>query len=246
MLASRSSSRAITRRIVLVPGFWLGAWAWQEVAAELCEQGYEAVALTLPGLDPDDPDRLAVTIDDQARAVLAAVGDEPCAVVAHSGAGLAVSRALDLAPTAVARAIYVDSGPLPDGYVYTPADDPAVRGTEYPLPQWARLREAGVSLDGLDDAALARFRARAVSEPTSVACTALRLADPARRSVPTTVICCSFSAARTRELRDAGTVAMFDELRHVDAEFLDLPTGHWPMWSRPRELAALIAASTAR
>jgi hypothetical protein len=39
---------------------------------------------------------------------------------------------------------------------------------------------------------------------------------------------------------------MFDELRHVDAEFLDLPTGHWPMWSRPRELAALIAASTAR
>ncbi len=38
-------------RFVLVPGFWLGAWAWDPVAAPLRAAGAEVVALTLPGLE---------------------------------------------------------------------------------------------------------------------------------------------------------------------------------------------------
>ena len=37
--------------IVLVPGFWLGAWAWDEVADTLRAEGLEVTALTLPGLE---------------------------------------------------------------------------------------------------------------------------------------------------------------------------------------------------
>ena len=37
--------------IVLVPGFWLGAWAWDEVAAALRADGHQVAALTLPGLE---------------------------------------------------------------------------------------------------------------------------------------------------------------------------------------------------
>ena len=37
-----------TTPIVLVPGFWLGAWAWDEVAAALRADGHEVTALTLP------------------------------------------------------------------------------------------------------------------------------------------------------------------------------------------------------
>jgi hypothetical protein len=33
-------------RFVLVPGFWLGAWAWDEVAAALREAGHDVEALT--------------------------------------------------------------------------------------------------------------------------------------------------------------------------------------------------------
>ena len=39
----------------------------------------------------------------------------------------------------------------------------------------------------------------------------------------------------------------FTELRNVT--WVDLPTSHWPMWSRPQELAAIIgdvATSAAR
>lgn len=28
-----------------------------------------------------------------------------------------------------------------------------------------------------------------------------------------------------------------------DLELVDLPTGHWPMWSRPTDLAAAIATA---
>jgi hypothetical protein len=35
--------------IILVPGFWLGAWAWDEVASDLRAAGHDVTALTLPG-----------------------------------------------------------------------------------------------------------------------------------------------------------------------------------------------------
>ena len=43
--------------IILVPGFWLGAWAWDEVAAKLRADGHAVTALTLPGLESADADR---------------------------------------------------------------------------------------------------------------------------------------------------------------------------------------------
>ena len=42
--------------IILVPGFWLGAWAWDEVADELRTGGHDVTALTLPGLESADAD----------------------------------------------------------------------------------------------------------------------------------------------------------------------------------------------
>lgn len=40
---------------------------------------------------------------------------------------------------------------------------------------------------------------------------------------------------------------MFAEVAHLEhLDFLDLPTGHWPMFSRPRELAQIIAAAASR
>ena len=43
--------------IILVPGFWLGAWAFDEVADKLRADGHEVTALTLPGMESKDTDR---------------------------------------------------------------------------------------------------------------------------------------------------------------------------------------------
>src|SRR6266545_4324564 len=40
--------------IILVPGFWLGAWAWDHVVGALRADGHAVTALTLPGLDSAD------------------------------------------------------------------------------------------------------------------------------------------------------------------------------------------------
>lgn len=56
--------------IILVPGFWLGAWAWDEVAAMLRADGHDVTALTLPGLESVDTDRSAITLSDHVDAIL--------------------------------------------------------------------------------------------------------------------------------------------------------------------------------
>ena len=56
--------------IVLVPGFWLGAWAWDDVVAALREDGHDDVtALTLPGLESADADRSSIALSDHVGAI---------------------------------------------------------------------------------------------------------------------------------------------------------------------------------
>ncbi|WP_107655310.1 alpha/beta fold hydrolase [Nocardia suismassiliense] len=227
-------------RIVLVPGFWLGAWAWDEVAADLRERGNEVRALTLPGLDPADPERLSATLETQAQAIIDAVpATETAVLVSHSGGAAPAYLATDRAPDRFHRAIYVDSAPLPAGFAINPAL--AELGPEWLLPDWPQLEETGNSLEGLDEAALNRFRERAVGEPTTIAAGPLELSDsPARLAIPTTIICNSITAELAKKFRDSGEVPDFTELTRIDADYIDLPTGHWPMWSKPTELADLI------
>ncbi len=72
--------------IVLVPGFWLGAWAWDEVAAALRADGHEVTAVTLPGLESADADRSAITLSDHVDAICQAVraAAAPVVLAVHS------------------------------------------------------------------------------------------------------------------------------------------------------------------
>lgn len=232
--------------IILVPGHWLGAWAWDEVAAHLTATGTRAFPLTLPGLDPADPERRSRTLADQARAIEQALSDagasaaHPVVIVAHSGANAPVSLVLDSHPESVARVVWVDSGPVAPGSIFAPELPAELE--ELPLPPFAEL-EQQASLAGLSDEVLARFRARAVPEPGPVLRAPTELNNAARLSVPTTLVCCSISSAQVLELARAGhpMFAEVAQLRHVAT--VDLPTGHWPMWSRPDDLATLILAA---
>lgn len=228
--------------IILIAGHWLGAWAWDEVVDHLAAAGRRAIPMTLPGLDAADPERATRTLDDQAAAIeqAAASEDEPVVIVAHSGANAPVSLVLDRRPELVGRVVWVDSGPVAPGSVFAP-DLPDDLG-ELPLPPFDALG-AQASLDGLSGHALERFRARAVPEPGPVLRQPVELTNDARLQVPTTLVCCSIPSAQMMELADAGH-PMFAEvaaLQHRD--LIDLPTGHWPMWSRPDDLAQILAAA---
>jgi pimeloyl-ACP methyl ester carboxylesterase len=227
--------------VILVPGYWLGAWAWDEVAALLRERGVNVTAVTLPGLEPDAADRGQVTWADQVAALRKVVeaAAAPPVVVAHSGAGAVLSGVLDADPGSVARAVYVDSGPAADGVAFHPGLPDGLR--ELPLPPWEQLTAGGASLAGLDDGRLAAFRARAVPHPARVAREPVHLVNAERRQVPTTIIACSIESPAMLELARAGQPLFAEVARLGRLDVLDLPTGHWPMWSRPGDLADLLA-----
>ncbi len=229
--------------IILIAGHWLGAWAWDEVVEHLTAAGRRAVPMTLPGLDEGDRERAVRTLDDQAAAIeqAAAAEEQPVVIVAHSGANAPVSLVLDQRPELVRRVVWVDSGPVAPGGVFAP--DLPDELDELPLPPFDALEEQA-SLEGLSSHVLERFRARAVPEPGPVLRQPVELTNDARLKVPTTVVCCSIPSAQLMELANAGH-PMFAEvvkLEHLD--LVDLPTGHWPMWSRPDDLAQLIVAES--
>ena len=233
--------------IVLIAGHWLGAWAWDEVREHLGADLGETIALTLPGLDEDDADRTTRTLDDQAAAILNTIvrqGAQPVVLVAHSGANAPVSLVLDRHPELVHRVVWVDSGPVADGSAFAP-DFPA-EVDELPLPPFDALGQQA-SLAGLSAEDLDRFRARAVPEPATVLRRVVTLTNEDRRKVPTTLVCCSISSEQVREMVRADHPMFAEVGRLENCTFVDLPTGHWPMWSRARDLADTFrAAASAR
>ena len=77
-------------------------------------------------------------------------------------------------------------------------------------------------------------------EPGAAVREAPELGNEARRDVPTVVICTSFTSDQIKAAVAEGYAwtGGIAELR--DVTWVDLPTSHWPMWSRPRELAGII------
>ncbi len=221
--------------LVLVPGHWLGAWAWDAVAADLHGRGHQVTAVTLPGLDPDDPHRASATVAQQAHALRTAIDTAaadglPVVLVAHSGAGYPTSVLLDQDPTALARVIYVDSGPSADGPLSVFDASVPPETDEVPLPPFEQLP---ASLDGLSEADLKRFRERAVPEPGSVMRETVHLTNDSRRDMPSTIIACSYPTEVMMQMASEGHPRMAEVATLRDLELGDLPTGHWPCGAAP-------------
>jgi len=224
-----------TAPIVLVPGFWLGAWAWDEVAAALRADGHDVTALTLPGLESADADRSAITMSDHVDAICEVVSaaEAPVVLAVHSGTGFAGYAASDRLPDRIAAMVYVDSAPG------TGAMDADFNGVEKPLPSQEELADEE-NLDGLSEEQLETFRRRAIPQPGGVLREGAELTNDARLNVPSTVVCTGYTSEQVKAAVEEGYAWLggLTELR--DVTWVDLPTSHWPMWSRPRELAEII------
>jgi pimeloyl-ACP methyl ester carboxylesterase len=154
----------------------------------------------------------------------------------HSAAGFTGYALSDRMPDRIAAMVYVDTapgiGPM----------DPEFAGAEKPM-LWEEI-EQEENLDGLSDDQKETFRQRAVPVPGGVVRGTVDLTNDARRTIPSTVICTAFSAEQyrtyAREHPEWSFLAGIPELH--DVTWVDLPTSHWPMWSRPRELAEIIGA----
>ena len=220
--------------IILVPGFWLGAWAWDEVAAMLRADGHDVTALTLPGMESVEADRSTITLSDHVDAICEAVkaAGAPVVLAVHSAAGFSGYVASDRVPELIAAMVYVDTAPG------KPPLDPGFDAVEKPL-NWEEVA-AEENLDGLTEEQLETFRRRAVPVPGGVLREAIELTNDARLDLPSTIVATGYSSQEYKDAVKEGYpwLAGLTEVR--DITWVDLPTSHWPMWSRPKELAGII------
>jgi len=229
--------------LILIPGFWLDASSWDSVIPALEQAGHRARPLTLPGMESADADRSLITLRDHIDAVVAVIDSlDPAGgkvvLVGHSGGGAVAYGAVDARPDRVDRVVYVDSGPLGDGGVIND-ELPSVNG-EVPLPDWSVFDDE--DLVDLDDELRAAFRARAIPTPLRVATDQQRLSDERRFDVPVTLIACEFPSVMLREWMAQGHPYVAELARIREVDYIDLPTGHWPQFTRPADLGRAILA----
>ena len=230
--------------IVLISGLWLDGSSWVEVVPSLEQAGHRTYALTLPGMESKDADRSKITLRDHVDAVVKVIdsfdpAEGEVVLVGHSGGGAIAHAAVDARPDRVARVVYVDSVPLGEGGVIN--DELPAENGEVPLPDWSLFDEE--DLIDLDEDLRAAFRERAIPSPAHVASDPQELIDERRYDVPVTVISCEFPSAVIRELIEKGHAYAGELAKIRDVDYIDLPTGHWPQFTRPQQLGRAILAS---
>ncbi|MET7730696.1 alpha/beta hydrolase [Streptomyces sp. NPDC005402] len=240
---------------VLVPGFFFGPWVWEEAGRLLSDAGHEVRTVSLTGqgerAGEATPD---VGITTHIADITDAIGDlDDVVLVLHSGATIAGTAAADRVPERLRHIVYVDTAPFPDGMAqieFLPPEAQAeqrrqieAEGQGWLLPtrpfDGDDQQRDPVSLAGLSERDLALMRGRASAQPAAM------LLEPARRpaeipDTPRTLIASTFTTEQVEAMVAAGLPA-FSMLAGPGWTMADLPTGHWPMLSRPKELAELLS-----
>ncbi len=222
--------------ILLIAGLWLGPDSWDQVVPELAARGHLPRAIALPG----QGDGVSAGLADQVAAVVGAVDDsaarsEGVVVVGHSAATSLAWMAVDARPERVAAVVLIGGFPGADGEPY--AGFAEVRQGWSVFPGWEPFE--GPDADDLDAAARRRFEERAVPVAEAVVHGSVRLTDDRRFAVPVYVVCPEFTSDQARTWIEQGEAPELAAARRV--EFVDIDSGHWPMFTKPQELGGLLA-----
>lgn len=217
---------------VLVPGAWLGGFAWERVSSALVEAGHLVRPVTLAGLGNRD-DEAEVTLQTHVDDVVGLVerGDlTDVVLVGHSYSGIPVGLAALALGDRVRHLVLVDSEVPVDGQ---PFAGERLRATlEANGGVWPPLGHDDLEGHDLAHEDVHFFEDWSKPHPGRT------LTDPAHvdgdlAAVPTTYVKC---------LKD-GPVPGDDVaalLASPQWSLVELDTGHWPVWSAPAELTEIL------
>ncbi len=227
----------MSKPVLLVHGAFLGAWAWDQVVAELADRGVTATAIDLPSRHADG------TLDRDAQAVrdaLKALG-EPAVLVGHSYGGMVITSAsvdnddvaglvylcaaLPQAGEGVGDLLGRDPHPVDLAAALVPADD----GTGTLSPEGARSAFYNDATDEQAAPAIAAMGPHALGTLAEAA-TALGW-----QQHPTTYVRTSQDKMFSPDLQQ--------EFASHTGTVVEIDAGHGPMLTRPAEVADAIAAA---
>jgi pimeloyl-ACP methyl ester carboxylesterase len=222
---------------VLVPGAWLGSSVWDEVAERLRAAGCGAHPVTLSGVAErrgEGPAGQQAHVRDVVDAVEKA-GLRDVVLVGHSYSGIPVGQAAGLLGDRLARVVYVDANVPVDGGSFVtsfPGAGEVAEAVAANAGWWAPPGPEEFDGQGLGPEQIARLLAGATPHPGPSLTEPAALARPLE-SMPTTYVKCLLDWPEP-----TGAAA---ELLAADRwELVEMDTGHWPMFSRPDELARVL------
>jgi pimeloyl-ACP methyl ester carboxylesterase len=225
--------------IVLIAGLWLDGSAWDQVLPELEQRGHRGIPVTLPGQGDGAG---SATYDEQVDAVLAAVdsAEGTPLVVGHSAACTLAWAAADRRPDGVTGVALIGGFPTTHGETYADFFEPT--GDGVPFPGWEPF--AGPDSDDMSPELKAEVAAGTHAVPVGVTKGVVQWTDERRHGVPLTLICPEFSPAQAQEWIDSGDVPELGDATAL--RLVDIDSGHWPMFTQPAALAALLDEATTR
>ncbi|MBD0675110.1 alpha/beta fold hydrolase [Streptomyces sp. CBMA156] len=224
---------------VLVAGAWLGARAWDEVVAELCAAGHGAYPLTLSGLaeksgaPAGQRAHVADVVAEVERLDLREV-----VLVGHSYSGIPVGQAAERIGDRLARLVLVDANvPVAGESFADQIPEPAALRADLAAHGgwWPPLPPAEFAGQGLTVGQITRITAGATPHPGP------SLTEPAVLEGPLSALPAVYVKCLLDWPEPPPLVARLVADGHW--RLVELDTGHWPMFSRPAELARVLAES---
>ncbi len=247
-MTSSTTNRSRPNPVVLVPGAFLGGWAYDQVADRLREAGHDVLAHTLPGMADreaeDHPDLDVTAHIDDLVGLLEDHDLRDVVLVGHSYAGAVVTGAAARVPDRVARLVYLDASvPTDDGPLAAEGSPERIGMTAAAeafdgrrmglLPDELLTSHDLFGADDLTPAQLATFRERATPFPLACMTTPLPAGTAeGTRGIPRTFLRCARSGPAPW-WTDAAQ-------RRPDDAYVEAWLGHWPMWSAPDLVAELV------
>jgi len=216
---------------VLVPGAWLGGWAWKKVVPLLVEKGHEVHSVTLTGMG----ERVHLASEDVG--VETAIQDvlnvikftdlNDFVLVGHSFAGKVVAAVADRAPERVRMLLYLDA--FRPQKVRTPqgGGDPnefvKLGPTEWKIPFTEGILDSfGKDVQGADREWIL---SKATPWPKRQVTDSVRLSETFD-SVKKAYILCTGGGDNVEEVLK----------EKLDGPVKVIESGHWPMITKPIEL----------
>ncbi|MFI1168775.1 alpha/beta fold hydrolase [Streptomyces sp. NPDC020801] len=223
---------------VLVAGAWLGAWAWDEVAPGLREAGHEVHALTLSGLaeKKDVPAGQQTHVQDIVDQV-EHLGLRDVVLVGHSYSGIPVGQAAQRIGDRLRRVVFVDSNVPADGESFLAGfpSDHVRQALDAHDGVWPPVPPAAYAGQELTDEQIARIVTEGTPHPGATLTEPAVLKSPLG-DLPATYIKCVLDGREPMP-------SVAELLKSERWELVEMDTGHWPMFSRPGELARVLTTA---
>ena len=216
---------------VLIHGAWAGGWQWRKVARLLQAQGHEVFTPTLTGqgerqhlLTPDVGLETHIT---DVQNLLEFEDLRDVILVGHSYGGVVITGVAEHAPERIAHLVFVDA--------LIPRDGESVADIMGPVV-WAAT-QARAQTGGEGWRIPAGGEGKDTDHPLKTFTDRLEVKNPAAVALSRTFIYCT---DKPPEAAKGGIARNAERARAEGWRYYELPTGHVPAETMPRELTDLL------